>query len=54
MTAMLKAGHGGSQEPGSEARSPHGWQEPNYLSHHCCLPGSALSKRLESQARVRN
>lgn len=19
---------------------PHRWQEPNYLSHHCCIPGT--------------
>lgn len=24
-----------------QSRSPCGWQEPNYLSHHCCLLGSA-------------
>lgn len=31
-------------EPGIQPRSPCGCQEPSNLSHHCCLPGSPLSR----------
>lgn len=44
------AGNGAGAEPGqsrSHGLNPDllcGWQESNYLSHHCCLPGSALAE----------
>lgn len=35
---------------------PWGWQEPNYLSHHLCLPGrySCLGRKLELGAGARS
>lgn len=39
-----------NQKPGTQFRSPQGWQGPNYLSPRCCLPGCAL---LELQGQLR-
>lgn len=33
------------QQPGGQSLGfPYLWQEPNYLNHHHCLPGSALAR----------
>lgn len=31
---------------------PRGWQKPDCLSHHCCLPGRALARSWEQEREL--
>lgn len=37
--------------PGTQSRSPHGWQTLNNLNHHCRLSGSALAENCNQEPR---
>lgn len=39
----LRLGHGQSRGQELNPGLLLGWQDPNYVNHHCCFPGSALA-----------